>query len=367
MIYFAFFPYSVESTSNNAKRDSFTVSYLINRCGFTPKKALSASKYINFKTPNRAESVLSFLKNHGFSETQALKIVRRDPTILTYNPEKSFLPKLEFLKSLGFPGEHLTHILCVAPSALRSSLERRLLPTIGFLENLLLSRESMRVAVRRYPNILSMDLKAHLEPNVQLLKEMGVPEHKIVYFLTNQPLTFMMYRDKFRKILEELKELGIDPTRKNFLVAFHALACMSKLTWEKKMEGYRKWGLAENEIFEAFSRNPWFMIASQEKVLSAMDFFVNKMGFESSAILKKPMVVLYSLEKRIIPRGLVYQTLLAKGLIRKDLNLLAKMLKVSEAQFVEKFVEHYKKEAPELIEMYRKLLIPTITHIEARA
>lgn len=322
---------SVESTSNNARRDSFTVSYLVNRCGFTPKKALSASKYINFKTPNRAESVLSFLKNHGFSETQALKVVRTDPTLLACNPEKSFLPKLEFFKSLGFPGEHLIHILCVAPTALRRSLERRLLPTTGFLENLLLSRESMRVAVRRYPNILCKDLKAHLEPNVQLLKEMGVPEHKIVYFLTHQPLTFMMYRDKFRKIVEVLKELGIDPTRKNFLLAFHALACMSRLTWEKKMESYRKWGLAENEIFEAFSRNPWFMIASQEKVLSAMDFFVNKMGFESSAILKKPMVILYCLEKRIIPRGLVYQTLLAKGLICKDLNLLAKMLKISEA------------------------------------
>lgn len=105
------------------------------------------------------------------------------------------------------------------------------------------------------------------------------------------------------------------------------------------------------------------MIASQEKVLSAMDFFVNKMGFESSAILKKPMVILYCLEKRIIPRGLVYQTLLAKGLICKDLNLLAKMLKISEAQFVEKFVEHYKKEAPELIEIYQKSLIPTTTHI----
>nr|GMD84477.1 Transcription termination factor like [Ipomoea batatas] len=209
---------SVESTSNNARRDSFTVSYLVNRCGFTPKKALSASKYINFKTPNRAESVLSFLKNHGFSETQALKVVRTDPTLLACNPEKSFLPKLEFFKSLGFPGEHLTHILCVAPTALRRSLERRLLPTTGFLENLLLSRESMRVAVRRYPNILCKDLKAHLEPNVQLLKEMGVPEHKIVYFLTHQPLTFMI------------------------------------LTWEKKMESYRKWGLAENEIFEAFSR-----------------------------------------------------------------------------------------------------------------
>lgn len=212
---------SVESTSNNARRDSFTVSYLVNRCGFTPKKALSASKYINFKTPNRAESVLSFLKNHGFSETQALKVVRTDPTVLACNPEKSFLPKLEFFKSLGFPGEHLIHILCVAPTALRRSLERRLLPTIGFLENLLLSRESMRVAVRRYPNILCKDLKAHLEPNVQLLKEMGVLEHKIVYFLTHQPLTFMMYRDKFRKIVEELKE---QPGKIFFWHSMHLLA-----------------------------------------------------------------------------------------------------------------------------------------------
>ncbi|CAL5347008.1 unnamed protein product [Camellia sinensis] len=46
----------------------FTVNYLINSRGFPLEKALSATKYANFETPHKPDSVLTFFENHGDKE-----------------------------------------------------------------------------------------------------------------------------------------------------------------------------------------------------------------------------------------------------------------------------------------------------------
>jgi hypothetical protein len=83
------------------EKHSFTVSYLVNSCGVSPKSAILASKRMNFENTERPDSVLNFLKEKGFSHTQISKVVRAHPRFLLSDPEKTLLPKIEFFRSLG--------------------------------------------------------------------------------------------------------------------------------------------------------------------------------------------------------------------------------------------------------------------------
>ena len=96
---------------------------------------------------------------------------------------------------------------------------------------------------------------------------------------------------------------------------------MSKSTWERKVEVYKKWGLPENDIFLAFGRHPWCMMAFEETIMRVMDLLVNKMGMDSSLFIKCPGLVSLSLEKWSIPRSFIFQGLLSKGLVKKDFNI----------------------------------------------
>ncbi|CAH9129789.1 unnamed protein product [Cuscuta epithymum] len=340
-------------SSIGAEKDSFVVSYLVDRCGFSPEKALSASNYITFNTPDKPESVLSFLKNHGFTETQISEVVRRSPQVLLCNPQKILLPKIEFFKSLGFTVEDYTTMLCGCPSIFRRSLENNLFPTIHFLKQFLPSPEKLKVSLKRSPWIFSISTQGIMQYNIHILKEMKVPESKIAHYLHHQPRLFIKDKDKFVKILEEIKGMGFDPSRRTFMVAVHVFCSMSKSTWEKKVQAYKNWELSEDQIIEAFVRNPWIMACSEEKILQGMGFLVNKMGFKSSDILKSPVMFMLSLEKRIIPRSFVYQTLAAEGLLTEDLKLLSRMLVASEEKFLSKFVKCYESKVPDLLKLYQ--------------
>ncbi|XP_028116362.1 uncharacterized protein LOC114314111 [Camellia sinensis] len=175
--------------------------------------------------------------------------------------------------------------------------------------------------------------------------------------LKYRPRAFMTSNDRFREIVKEVEEMGFNPLRKKFVIAVHAFRAMSKLTWEKKVEVYKKWGLSEDEILVAFGKHPGCMMVSEHEIKEVMNFFVNKMGWESSFVPRNPLLVSLSLEKRIVPRCAVYQVLLlSKVLINSNNISLSTMLKVREMLFLKKFLICHVEQAPELLKLYREKL-----------
>ena len=59
-----------------------------------------------------------------------------------------------------------------------------------------------------------------------------------------------------------------------------------------------------------------------------------------------------SLEKRLIPRGLVLQVLLSKGLVKKNFKMHA-YFECPEKTFLQKFVMIHEDEASELLKLYK--------------
>ncbi|XP_022930344.1 transcription termination factor MTERF6, chloroplastic/mitochondrial-like [Cucurbita moschata] len=332
---------------------SFTVSYLINSCSLSPESASSASKLVSFTSPEKPDLVISFFKNHGFSIANISFIIWKYPRILLSNPNGTLLPKLEFLYTRGASSSEVTKIISKAPKILMRSVDEHLVPAFDFLKGYLGSNERTIASIKRFPSIIADIHQKQLNGSVRMLLDAGVPEARVVFFLFYQPRMFTMALDRFREILEDVKKMGFDPSKSSFVQAVFAIRAMSKSTWVRKLGIYKRWGLSEEQILAAFRSHPWCMTLSEEKIMLAMDFFVNKLGWETAAIVRSPLLLSFSLKKRTIPRASVLLFLFQKGLTKKK-TMLVKPYMYTETQFLQKFVHPHLKEAPQLSKLYRE-------------
>ncbi|CAK9318539.1 unnamed protein product [Citrullus colocynthis] len=317
----------------------------------SPESASLASNFVQLK--NNVNPVIMFFENHGFSKSQISELVKKCPQVLSAKPEKSLLPKLLFFQSKGLSSPEVAKLISVFPTVLTRSLNRQIIPAFDYIQALLRTEEKTIAAIKRFAGILTWNLRNSTRPNIEILKQIGVPDSNISTILLYQPRVFLVSSIRFKEIVEEVKEMGFNPLRLKFVLAVFALRTMSKSTWDKKIEVYRKWGWLEEEIRLAFGRHPWCMMASEDKINGVMDFFVNKIGCESSFIARRPALISLSLKKRILPRGSVYQVLLSKGLLKKDVNLPS-LFECTENRFLDKFINPYKKRIPGLLKLYEE-------------
>jgi mTERF domain-containing protein len=161
------------NTDDDIKEHSFTVSYLMNKCGFSLKSALEVSKQVHFETPDKPDSVLAVFKNYGFSKSQILNLVRRRPPVLLSRPNTTLLPKLEFFQSKGFSSHDVIKIISSYPWVLMYSLENKLVPAFDFLENLLQSDAVVIIVIMRSPRILNSNVE-NMACIVDVLRDNGV-------------------------------------------------------------------------------------------------------------------------------------------------------------------------------------------------
>ncbi|KAI5650704.1 hypothetical protein M9H77_36709 [Catharanthus roseus] len=334
---------------------SFTVNYLVKKLGFPPERAALVSKSTNFQTPEKPDSVILFLKDEGFTHDQIQLLIKEYPRFILCDPKKTLLPKIEFFRSLGFPDVEITETLCARPEILKRSLKKQLKPSFEFLKDLFSLAGKTLIPLKWYTTALCSEFQTCLVPSVEILREFGVPDNHIVTFLKIKSKTFPLSGNKFRKIVEEVKDMGFNPSRMNFVVAVHIVRGFKKSSWKKKVEVYKKWGCSEAEILEAFGKYPWCMALSDDKIMAKMEFLVSKFGLSPSDVLRQPKVTNFSLQHRIFPRSVIYQALSKKELVPKDFRFWI-FLEVSEEKFLQRFVEPFQDEAPELLALYQKAL-----------
>ncbi|XP_042508443.1 transcription termination factor MTERF5, chloroplastic-like [Macadamia integrifolia] len=338
------------SSKASRNQNRFVVSYLISSCGLSPAAAISASKKVWFESSDRPDSVLTLFRNHGFTDTQISRLIGKCPSLLLSNPTETLLPKLEFFHSLGVSSPNLARFICKDPKVLFSSLENKIIPTFDFLKSLLGTLENI-IGLNNHSRLIGCDIQ-NVGRNIAILREYGVPESNIVRILTYYPITVTPKNDLFKQRVEEIKKMGFNLSKYMFMRVLYVFTSLTKSTWKLKMEAYGRCGFSENEILMAFRRYPCFMEMSEKRIMSHMDFLVNKMGCERAVIITYPQLFGFSLEKRILPRYSVFRVLLLKGLVKEDRQMVH-MLIESEKLFLEKFVTKYDTEVPQLLDVYK--------------
>ncbi|PNY15042.1 mTERF protein [Trifolium pratense] len=137
--------------------------------------------------------------------------------------------------------------------------------------------------------------------NINLMSDFGVCDSGIArLFLTGPSI---LGSTDLIHALEEVKCLGFDPSTSTFVVALVAKKGMTKKLWNEKVDAFRKWGWSDEDVIEAFRRQPHCMLTSIDKINSVMSYWVNQLGWDATAIVKQPTVFGSSLERRIVPRA----------------------------------------------------------------
>ncbi|KAF5460028.1 hypothetical protein F2P56_019928 [Juglans regia] len=299
-----------------------------------------------------AHAAVEFFREHGFSDKQIKTLTMTCPELYVYNAQKILQPKLEFFKSLGFSDLEITKLLSIEPYILKRSLEKQIIPCIQELRRFLGTDKNVLKAIRRCYGVLRTDVVHILQPNINKLISHGVPQSLVLKLFFLRPLSLHICGNRFSEIVNEVMKLGFDPNCLKFVLAILSMSLNSKTLWEQKVEAFRSFGLSDDEICSAFKRQPLCMAISEKKIKKMMGFFVNKLKMKPSMISKSPILLLHSLEKRIIPRCSVLQVLMFKGLIKEDI-CIPYMVTMSEREFMVKFVSKYQNEVPDVVRAHQ--------------
>ncbi|RWR78846.1 Mitochodrial transcription termination factor-related [Cinnamomum micranthum f. kanehirae] len=142
------------------------------------------------------------------------------------------------------------------------------------------------------------------------------------------PRTVLLGVERLGEIGAFVKEMDFNPLSVNFTFAIQVMSGMKKSNWERKMKVFERLGWSEEDFLSAFKVQPKCMLVSEEKIV------------KPSILAKCPNLLLYSLEKRTIPRCLLLRILIKKGLIKEEPGLFW-MLNICEKQFLEKTLIKY--------------------------
>ncbi|GMY13135.1 transcription termination factor MTERF6, chloroplastic/mitochondrial-like [Fagus crenata] len=340
------------SNSNPTEKQSLTVSYLMNSCGLSLERAISASKVVNIEYTDKPDSLLKLLNSYGFSKAHIASLISKHPRLILAHPEKTIRPKIEYFKSLGIRGPDLPKLISSNVLILLSSLEKQIIPTFDFVKGIIVTNENLIYALKQSIYVVQCNVEKVMVPNISTLRAHGVPEQNVANLLMMQPKSLMLKPDLFREVVCAIKEMGFEPMRRSFILAVRSMSIISKVNWEKKKEVLRSFGWSETDFILAFRVQPMIMICSVKKIGDVLEFLTTKAGLRPSDVARCPNLFLTSLEKRMIPRCAVLQVLMSQGLVSKNINLVWQ-LNHSKQIFDKKFLTPFMEEAPAVIEAYQ--------------
>ncbi|KAJ0053056.1 hypothetical protein Pint_02955 [Pistacia integerrima] len=229
---------------------------------------------------------------------------------------------MEYFESVGIRGPFLPKFLCSDKRILMSSLKNHIIPTFDFLKGFVETNENLISALKQSTRVISNNVQKQMGSNMNTLRAHGVPEPLIVRLIMLQPQSLLLRPDMFENVVNAIKEMGFEPTRRSFIMGVRAMSTCGKAKWESKKEILMSYGWSESDFLLAFKRQTMIMLCSVKKIRILMDFFVKNMGLKSSDIVRCPNLLMFSLERRIIPRVSALKVVMSKKLSKKDIDVV---------------------------------------------
>ncbi|CAN7026923.1 unnamed protein product [Brassica oleracea var. botrytis] len=386
------------------KGQNFTVSYLVDSLGFTPKLAESISKKVSFNNKCNPDSVLNLLRTHGFTDSQISTIITDYPLLLTLDADKSLAPKLQALHSKVSSASELTETISKVPKIL--SKDRSLSVYYDFVKEVMEADKSSKLETLS-PQRGKQENKIR---NVLALRGIGVPQ-RLLFPLLISECPHICGKETFQESLKKVLEMGFDPTTPKFLEALRVVKGLNKEAMEEKVNVYKRLGFAVEDIWVMFKKFPTFLTLSERKITlnfetmrkcglledevclvvkrfpqcigvseknilnsvetfmglgfsredvammvkrlppcigysvetvkKKIEFVVKEMGWPLKAVASYPQVLGYSMEKRMVPRCNVIKALIAKGLIKSELPPVSTVLVCTDQDFLKRYVRKH--------------------------
>ncbi|CAA7022618.1 unnamed protein product [Microthlaspi erraticum] len=310
------------SLRDGRKEKTFTVSYLVESLGLARKLAESISKKVSFEEKGNADSVLSLLRSHGFTDSQISTIITTYPRLLIADSEKSLAPKLQFLQSRGASSSELTEIVSKVPKILGIKKEKALSRYYDYVKEIVKADKSSKFETLCHSSLPQGRAQENIIRNVLVLRELGVPQKLLLPLLISkfQPVCG---KEKFRESLKKVVELGFDPTTFKFVEALQVVYGLKEETVEEKISVYESLGLTVSDVWSMFKKWPNTLAFSEKKITQKFEI-LKKCGLvedEVRSVFKSWPIVLALSEKNILN---TIETFLGLGFSRDEVAMIAK-------------------------------------------
>ncbi|CAL9101471.1 unnamed protein product [Musa textilis] len=332
----------------------FMVEYLVNTCGFSSSEAAKLSKPLaHLRSTEKPDAVLNFMRSQGFVGAGIRKLISFRPVYLCCNVENNLAPKFQFLRDLGLSESDIVDAIMSNHSILRLDVHRSIVPKLEMWESLLGSRELVLKHLKKTGWFFCSSVEKTLLPNLKFLRdECGIPEERVSLVLRSCPQFISKKPESLRSLVARADELGVPRQSRMFVRTLMALQMVSKESFEAKVELMRSFGWSESEFRSAVRKAPNFLLISLDLMRRKVEFFIYVVGYTPSLIADKSDLLLYSLQKRVIPRFRVTEMLKLKGLWTGQAKF-SYILKLSNTKFIERFVLPHKENVPELLDILR--------------
>ncbi|KAL6605917.1 hypothetical protein ACP70R_041570 [Stipagrostis hirtigluma subsp. patula] len=325
------------------------MDYLVTTCGLTRAQALKAYKKVShLKSPSKPDAVIAFLSGLGLTRSDIAAFVAADPQFLCASVEKTLAPGVAELRGLGLSRTQIAGLLPHSPCAFRSSSLGR--NTAFWLSAFGGSFEALLMAVRRNSGLLGAQLEKVSKPNLAFLRETCIDVLEVTRTNLYSSYLFTMNPKSLREAADRVEELGVKPGSRSFRRALTVFAFMSKEDLATKIELLNEIGFSQEDLFMIARKAPHVLGMSEGKIQGVMDFLLRDIGMEASYIAQRPALMMYSLERRLLPRHWVLKVLREKGL--QNVEFKYYIASVAERDFVRKFVHPYKDLVPGLADNY---------------
>ncbi|XP_047956303.1 uncharacterized protein LOC125202033 [Salvia hispanica] len=313
---------------------------LINKLRFSPESAsLASSRFPKLRDPQRADSVLSFLKENSFTTAQLQKLVIYDPRILGFTIE-GIKSRLKVFQDLGLSSEEIAKMISSNKRILQSSIANKIIPNLSLLKGLLGSNDDVARLLKRLSWFVRHDLEKTLIPNVEILKRCGIPMEHILHLLYGLPRAFVVKSDIMRKSVDKAIEFGVPRTSVVFIYAVCLFHSTSQGMWEAKLQTLRDLGFSDDDALAMFRKQPTVFRASGNKMKSKIELLLGTGKYGVASIVANPVALGYNIEKRLEPRMQILRLLESRNLIETwpGLSLFASC---TDYMFFDKFIRPY--------------------------
>ncbi|RWV94737.1 hypothetical protein GW17_00042701 [Ensete ventricosum] len=350
-----FFSSSVDHSGGTISPDPhFMVEYLVNSCGFSPSEAAKFSKPLaHLRSTEKPDAVLNFMRSQGFDGAGLRKVISWEPSYLCLNVETNLAPKFQFLRDLGLSELDIVDAILKNSSILHLNVHRSFVPRLETWESLLGSRELVLEHLKKKSRFFGSSIEKTVHPNLKFLTdECSIPEERVFGIVKWHPQFISQNPESLRALVARAEELGMPRQSRMFMRALNVLQMLSKERFEAKVELMRSFGWSDSEFSSAVRKAPTFLSFSTDMLRRKVTFFIDVVGFTPSFIAYRSNLLLFSLQKRVIPRFRVMEMLKLKGLWTGQVKFLS-ILSLSETKFMERFVLPHRQNVPQLLDILR--------------
>ncbi|CAL9102735.1 unnamed protein product [Musa textilis] len=263
-----------------------------------------------------------------------MKLMQKEPRLLCAKVETVLKPRLRSLQDMGFSDTEIVQLVSSCPSVL---LLRDIQPKIAFWRSLLGSNERLIRASRRNMFLLTSSLSRKIEPNISLFRECGISEERIAHMVVTRPRVFYQTEKCIKEAIEYVEELGVSRGCKMFPYAVLSVMTLSRSRFDSTFATLISFGWSQPDTIAAFRKHPSIWNLSKKNLSDKMTFLTKEAGCELTYIIGHPVLLTYSLEKRLRPRYEVMNFLDQSKLLDGGHHLLSYVM-LSEVKFRKKFL-----------------------------